>query len=421
MTLEIPIPFDRPYLLVTNIPCFVDGAGAIHLDRLWRRDFLAHLTYLPRLVCAAPFVAKPADRADLVPITPDEFQPSRFVRLPAQRSTLAAFFALPVTAARIWRAVGGADVVHCGVGGWPFPLGWIAAASARIRRRRLLVVVESATWRLTESARSPGVADRVRAATYEAGARACCRSATLCIYTQPFYRDAFPPGPRGCGVVAPATWIDEADVLDDAAAGRSWDAKSGGPVRFLFAGRMTADKGVNVLIEALRSLDARGLPVEVDAVGVGELRPAFEAAARSLAGVRLRVLEPAPYGAPFFAMIDRYHALLVPSIGDEQPRIVFDAAARAAPVVASDTDGLRSIVRHGETGRIVPRGDAAALAAEIEGLSRHADLLRSLGMAAVRDVRGRTHAAMHAARSRVIAERLGGPSRIATPAAAGAP
>src|SRR5437763_3525524 len=55
----------------------------------------------------------------------------------------------------------------------------------------------------------------------------------------------------------------------------------------------------------------------------------------------LRLLDPVPPGAPFLALVRRYHALLLPSLSDEQPRVVLDAASQAVPAIASDTDGLR--------------------------------------------------------------------------------
>jgi len=406
-SLESPTPFDPPYLLVTNIPFFVESDGTIFMDRLWHRDFVAHLEYVSKLTCAAPLVPKPPDRENLVRLDPNVFERSRIVALPPQRAVSSALVALPITFSRIWRAVGRAQVVHAGVGGWPYPLGWPAALCAKLRRRKLFVVVESAPWRTSGLGRRPRLIDRIRSAAYEAGARLCCRSATLCLYTQPYYQDSFPTGKHGAAVVAPATWIDDENMLDDAAVDASWNNKLRGHARFLFAGRITAEKGVRVLIEAMRRIDERGLDVHVDAIGTGDLTPALSEAATGLRTAKLRVLDPVPYGREFFALVDRYHALLVPSLSDEQPRVFFDAAARGVPVIASDTDGLRSLVRHDETGRLIPRGDAAALAAELVEWTGDASAMRSLGKAAVREVRTKTHRAMHSQRSRILAAHLG--------------
>ena len=43
------------------------------------------------------------------------------------------------------------------------------------------------------------------------------------------------------------------------------------------------------------------------------------------------------------------------------PRTLLQAMATGVPVVATDADGVAEVVRDGVTGRLVPRGDAAAL------------------------------------------------------------
>jgi glycosyltransferase involved in cell wall biosynthesis len=86
---------------------------------------------------------------------------------------------------------------------------------------------------------------------------------------------------------------------------------------------------------------------------------------------------------------------------------VFDAAARAVPVLASDTDGLRPHVQDDRTGRLVPPGDSEALAKAMATLMDNTELLRSFAMEALSSVRGKTHRAMHVERSRIIARHLG--------------
>jgi glycosyltransferase involved in cell wall biosynthesis len=141
-------------------------------------------------------------------------------------------------------------------------------------------------------------------------------------------------------------------------------------------------------------------------IGQGPLRDEVIAAARSRP-FGLRYFEPLPYGAPFLTFLQRYHAVVVPSLGDEQPRIVFDAAARAVPVLASDTDGLRPHVENDRTGRLIPRADPAALAEAMTSWADNPSLLREFGIEALSRVRGRTHRAMHCERSHIIARHFG--------------
>jgi glycosyltransferase involved in cell wall biosynthesis len=114
------------------------------------------------------------------------------------------------------------------------------------------------------------------------------------------------------------------------------------------------------------------------------------------------VLDPVPYGASFFELLRAYHVLLLPSLTEEQPRVLFDAYSQAVPVIASDTGGHRPYVQPDCTGWLVPAGDATALAAAIERACGSASELRTMGLAALEAVAGSTHRAMHRWRSRLI-------------------
>jgi glycosyltransferase involved in cell wall biosynthesis len=157
-----------------------------------------------------------------------------------------------------------------------------------------------------------------------------------------------------------------------------------------------------VLLAALRALELKSVEVLVDIIGEGERREACLRAAADLRSVRLSVLEPVPYGKPFFELLRGYHAVLVPSLSDEQPRIVFDASSQAVPVIATDTDGLRPHVAHGRTGWLVPAGDVPALAAAVARASHAPSELRAMGLAALRVSRGVTHQVMHRTRSHLL-------------------
>ena len=97
-----------------------------------------------------------------------------------------------------------------------------------------------------------------------------------------------------------------------------------------------------------------------------------------------------------------YHALVIPSLGDEQPRILFDASARTVASLASDTDGLRAHVEHGKTGWMLTVGNPEAWATAIERLSADAPLLRNMGMAAPPCHRRLYPPAMHRTRSHIL-------------------
>lgn len=383
------------YLLVVPIPFYQAADGSIWLDDLWHRDLMRHLDYISHLTVLAPRLR--TDKTEgLVKV---EGAPAlRFRALPWGRSAVRGVLMAPATLLAAMLAVLGADVVHSGAAGWPFPPGLFVNPLAVLARKPLVIVVESAFWRLA----GPGphsLKARMRARVVEAFARWSVRRAALSIFTHEGYRDSLAPGLEARSIVTPATWITASDVLDEAAAEAAWDAKTG-PVRVILPARLTEAKGVALVLDALSRDGAEALPIGLDVIGDGPLRQAVADAEARLGPERLRLLEPLPYGAPFLGLLRGYHAALVPSITDEQPRILFDAAAQALPVLASDTEGHRGLIEDGVNGWRFPPGDPGALLAALQRAADAPDALRSLGLKARTWAEGRTHDAMHLARAR---------------------
>jgi glycosyltransferase involved in cell wall biosynthesis len=78
-------------------------------------------------------------------------------------------------------------------------------------------------------------------------------------------------------------------------------------------------------------------------------------------------------GFDVFLLSSRYEGL---------PRVVVEAMALEKPVVSTPADGVVEVVKDGMTGRIVPHGDAQALADAALALIRSPDRGRSMGRAA---------------------------------------
>ncbi len=152
--------------------------------------------------------------------------------------------------------------------------------------------------------------------------------------------------------------------------------------RFCFAGRLCEEKGVRVLIEALRLLhaDEGNLP-RMDIVGDGPLlgwmRGCVEADGFSDA-VRFHgyLPDPAPVLTGATALV--FPSLRLDSIG----YVNLEAMARAVPVIASDLLILRDLVIPETTGLVFPAGDAAALAAILRRACDERQNMRAMGIRA---------------------------------------
>jgi glycosyltransferase involved in cell wall biosynthesis len=90
---------------------------------------------------------------------------------------------------------------------------------------------------------------------------------------------------------------------------------------------------------------------------------------------------------------------VLPSHREGVPRACMEAAAMELPVIASDIRGCREVVRHQETGLLIPVENPDALSQAIESLVVDANLRRQMGL------RGRRHIAQNFSQGQVL-ERL---------------
>lgn len=389
-----------PYLLLTFIPFYRDVNGNVWLDKLWCQDFIGHTKYLQDLTLLAPEIPFSHAVPDLEPVSTHSTGSVRFVSLKPQTSMLRALLSLPHSVRTLWMEIRRADIVHSGIAGWPFPLGWIANPIALVQKKKLVLVIESAPWRTHRS----GLINMVRSPLTEWLGRYFVKRADLTIATQPSYLESFGSNSgRGTGFVNPATWIHEEDIPSYEVIIDSWNNKmSTKKTRFLFAGRLEEAKGVTLLLSVLDFLESEKIAVEIDVIGLGNLKEKCELAANQKREfVEFRLLEPVPYGSRFFELIRGYHCVLVPSLGDEQPRVIFDAYSQGVPVMASNTDGIRPHVEK-STGWLVNKGDAPAWTNAVVEATENFEEFRSRGLEGYRYAKHSTHDEMHRKRSFVL-------------------
>ncbi len=403
------------YLLVTFcIPFYVDSKGRRYLDKLWVKDLIEHFKYLENFTLASPcrYEQSPEDTV-LLDGNP-AFARVKFIDLPAPNSTLEGLKSLPRNFFKLWKAVGEADIVHGSVAGWPIPDGWLLTPIVRLRQKFYLIIVESAFWRLAPNSPKP-LSARIRASVAERINRWCVNSADLAIFTQDQYRRSLLTNPAKQGHVINASWIDESIVISDEEARKMWDyklSKYGRELRILFVGRLTLAKGVRVLLDAMQLLGKQGIPIRLDILGQGDLLAECQKASQdSQPPVHIQVLGTVSYGPQFFDLLKDYHAIVIPTISDEQPRIVYDAYSQSVPVLGTATDGMRACVEDGETGKLVGLNDPVALANLLHWASQNPEQLARMGLAGLKTALSLTHEEMHRRRWQILLQTLN-PSQI---------
>lgn len=142
-------------------------------------------------------------------------------------------------------------------------------------------------------------------------------------------------------------------------------------VTALFAGRLSPEKGVDVLVEAFEQLDG----VQLVVAGDGPERERLE---RAALGDRMELLGFVSQ-AELGHRLDGASMLVMPSRREGFGVVALEAMARGVPVVASRVGGLARLVEHERTGLLVPPGDASALRAAIERLRDDPALCSRLG------------------------------------------
>jgi glycosyltransferase involved in cell wall biosynthesis len=149
-----------------------------------------------------------------------------------------------------------------------------------------------------------------------------------------------------------------------------------GPLRVGAVGRLTLQKGFDVLIEAVRRLAAERVAVEAVVVGEGPDRGALLSSADGLP-VELR---------GFVDDVPAFHAELgafcLPSRWEGLPFALLEAMMSGLPCVASDVGDVRLALDG--AGAVVPPDDPAALAEALRELGASPALRRELGAAAHR-------------------------------------
>lgn len=150
--------------------------------------------------------------------------------------------------------------------------------------------------------------------------------------------------------------------------------------RLLWVGRFVKGKGIEYLIHAAAQLLPEIPDLQLTLIGEG----AEEAEIRQIA-TELRLdghVEYLPF-MPYDRMPAQYlraDMLVLPSLHEGVPRTMLEAMACGRPVVISEFDHLRDLIRGG--GVMFPKGDVAALAAAIRELIANPDHAGELGMQA---------------------------------------
>ncbi|MDQ2767342.1 MAG: glycosyltransferase family 4 protein [Gemmatimonadota bacterium] len=269
------------------------------------------------------------------------------------RATLLAPLMLPPFIARLWAVAAREarafrpDAIHAH---WWMPVGWIASRLSV----PYIVTCHGTDVRLLEKPLWRALALPVMR-----------RAAAITTASEFLARDVARFLPEVAGKISVTSMPMDIELFS-AGAG----AAKASPPRVLYAGNLIASKGIDVLIEAIALLSARGMPCQLRIIGGGpeEARLHALADARSLGGaiswspfVSQNAL-PAEFGAATVtALVSRGQA-------EGLGLVLAEALLAGSAVVGTAAGGIPEVVVDERTGLIAKDGDAADLARQIERL-----------------------------------------------------
>lgn len=153
----------------------------------------------------------------------------------------------------------------------------------------------------------------------------------------------------------------------------------------VYVGRFVPVKNVPLLLTAFAALVRMVPRARLALVGGGPLRATIEDQVRALGlSDTTKFLGWVEHLAPVYAAAD---LVVLTSNNEGTPVALIEAMAAGRSVVATRVGGVPDLVEDGTTGRLVPPGDAATLAATLADLAHDASGRAALGAAARESVR----------------------------------
>jgi glycosyltransferase involved in cell wall biosynthesis len=149
--------------------------------------------------------------------------------------------------------------------------------------------------------------------------------------------------------------------------------------RFLYAGRMLADKGLRELIEAVQLLHTEGLGCEIWLCGFPDVKNVSAITQGEIEEWDrlpfVRYLGPSDAMETIYAQVD---CVVLPSYREGMPKGILEAGAMGLPVVVTDVPGCRNVVTDAYNGLLCQARDVKSLADAMRRMLEMSDDARDM-------------------------------------------
>lgn len=373
------------YLYVIHIPIIFDN-GHYLMPRSATIDLMAHRQLLPhtiKLTLAAPLAKREELKNNNEPFDP--IPNIDIVRLCLVDSFITGLVSLLKNRSILNSAIESADFVHTGCGGFPFFFSpcYLAHNIALNKNKPVLFVMDCDLVGKLETEQIEKTSNPIKKSIWINYTKQCWKLYTECLSS------ATVTFLLGNGVVSRygkfsnnpleiyqpiigSEWI----INDKELNSKIETIKNRAIFKLCFAGRLTPEKGVDVMIKALAILKKRGVKVETNIYGEGTHEAEYEHLQKEL-GLEREVTFHGykEWGEDLFTELRKNHIQIVPHLTLEMTRNVFDGMASGCALVVSNTKALTKLIRDSCAGCSFTNGDHIALAKTISDLINDRKLL----------------------------------------------
>jgi glycosyltransferase involved in cell wall biosynthesis len=172
-------------------------------------------------------------------------------------------------------------------------------------------------------------------------------------------------------------WVDTETYSPEMRNPSFWKGRGIGLGRIvlLYVGRVSREKGLEMLVDAFRELVDSGAAIALAIIGDGPYREEMEA---SLAGYPVQFT-----GYLAGEQLQRGYAsadlFVFPSATDTFGNVVLEAQASGLPVIVSDEGGPRELMVDGETGVVFRAGNTSGLISAIRAMISNPRQVATMG------------------------------------------
>lgn len=150
-------------------------------------------------------------------------------------------------------------------------------------------------------------------------------------------------------------------------------------VKIICVSRLTARKGINYLIDAVKILSQKYPNLRLEIAGEGDQQAALRAQAETAnLGPKIAFLGRVPH-EKIAEIYNSAEVFVLPSLNEGMSNTMLEALASGLPLIATDTGGSKELILNGENGFIIKMRNSEDIAEKLEKLISDPELARKMG------------------------------------------